>query len=948
MSGGAKCTKGDIKMTYLQKLKAVDAHRGESKYAERICSELTYLDNLSMIRDGKYDAIIEKAADVLLEKIEADGVITAGTVKEIEALLFELQPAAKSLKEIFVAHAHIDMNWQWGYNETALATVETFRTMLQLMKDYPEFTFAQSQASTYEIIAKYRPDILKEIKQRVKEGRWEVTAAEWVEPDKNLPSGESLTRQTLEAKKYLTELLELPDDAIAIDYVPDTFGHAITVPEILTDAGIKYMYHCRGSEGPCLYRYRAPSGKEILAYKEFSWYNRNIATEVFENLPKFCKQEKMETYLCVYGVGDHGGGPTRLDIERILEFRSWPLTPDIKFGTYREFFEAAERSGNEFPVIDTERNFLFSGCYTTQSRIKMANRISEARAYDAEALAVEAKLMADLPLDQKRFEEPWRNILFGHFHDIIPGSGTIETREHALGKFQDTLAALQTSASASMNAIAEKIDTTSIEFDGNSLNTRSEGAGVGYGSSEMYKFGLPSAERGRGNVRAIHIFNPTAYERDEVTDIVVWDYTGDNAQTVIVDADGNELQFSLVTDMNNPRGGYWGHTYKKYMVRVKVPALGYTTVVVKQKPYVGRMNTRVFTAEHLDHNTANNFPVVLENSKIRAVFDKSTLCLTSLTDKTTGEQLIDTPSCFFRYIEEAPSAWLVAWAIREYMKTVNLNETCAVKITDLTNAKTFQRLAYTIDFEGNIINAYIMLKQDSEMLDFDVKVEWKKEGIPQKMIPQLAFTVPVSYKLSGRSLSEIPYGTIEREASAFDIPSHGALGILGESKHIIALFADTKYGFRHYGNEGQITLLRNSYFPDPCSDGGVHNIRLGVAACVPEKIGELASKVLHPLSYVSGGYHEGTLALKGSMLSVDGNVRVSAIKGAEDGTGIVVRLFDVSGKEQVVGIKCNKNDIVGAALTDTNEKLLSSLNVNAGEVRLTVEPYTVKTVKLTF
>ena len=177
-------------MTRKDKLKAIDKHRGESRYAERICSELTYLDSLSDLRGGAYDSRVEQAADLLLARIADDGVITASTVREVEALLADLSPAAKSLTEIFVAHAHIDMNWQWGYNETATITVDTFRTMLELMREYPEFTFAQSQASTYEIIEKYRPDMLDEIRARIREGRWEVTAAEWVEPDKNMPCGD--------------------------------------------------------------------------------------------------------------------------------------------------------------------------------------------------------------------------------------------------------------------------------------------------------------------------------------------------------------------------------------------------------------------------------------------------------------------------------------------------------------------------------------------------------------------------------------------------------------------------------------------------------------------------------------------------------------------------------------------------------------------------------------
>ena len=930
-------------MTHPEKLKAIVTRRKESKHAERICSELTYLDALSALRGGIYDEQLEQAADLLLERIADDGVITAHAVAETESALSDLAPAAKSLKEIFVAHAHIDMNWQWGYNETAAITVDTFRTMLALMREYPDFTFAQSQASTYEIIEKYRPDLLPEIRERIREGRWEVTAAEWVEPDKNMPSGESLTRQLLEARKYLTHLLEIPAEKIRIDFVPDTFGHAITVPEILADAGIRYLYHCRGSEGPCFYRYRAPSGKEILAYREYGWYNKDITPACFEIVPGFCAQEKLDTFLCVYGVGDHGGGPTRLDIERILEYRSWPLTPDIRFGTYGEFFDIAACSGIDFPIVDKERNFLFAGCYTTQARIKMANRIAEARAFEAESLAVAATALTDVPCDPTRFETPWRNILFNHFHDILPGSGTVETREYALGRFQETLATLQTSASASMQAIADRIDTSSLGFD-EDPNSRAEGGGVGFATGADGGFRLPSAERGRGAVRAIHVFNPTAYERDEVTEITVWDYNYDPEQTVILDDGGIPLPFTLLADVRQPNKGYWGHTYRTYLVRVRVPALGYTTLTVRQRPYEGYLSTPPVTYEHTDHTFVNDAPIVLENEKIRAVFEKSTGRLTELFDKRTQEMLIHTPSCFFRAIEENPVYGFIAWRIGPYSKVTDLNA-CGVRLTSLIHDPLYSRFSYVIDYGRSSIRAEITLRQNSEMLEYALTVDFKEDAIHGKSIPQLAFAVPVSYRTDGTSLSEIPYGTLVRPAMPCDIPTHGALGINGHAKHTVALLADTKYGFRCDGGEGQITLLRNAYHPDPYSDSGIHHIRLGVAACASEEIGSLSSRLCHSLPYVSGQCHSGTLPTSARFASLKGKARLSALKPAEDGAGFVARLYSVCDTPEDVTLTL-ATSIRRAALTDTAEQPLDEFPLSDGTVNLTIPPRAVVTVKL--
>lgn len=934
-------------MSHLAKLKQVNTHREKSRWAERICSELVYLDHLSEFYDGKYDTRIEAALDTLLARIAEDGAITAKTVAEIEEMLVDLAPIAKSITQIYVAHAHIDMNWQWGYNETVAITLDTFRTMLRLMEEYPDFTFAQSQASTYEIVEKYCPEMLEEIKARVHEGRWEVTAAEWVEPDKNMPSGESLTRQVLQAKKYLSRLLDIPAESLDLDFVPDTFGHAATIPEVLANAGVRYMYHCRGHEGPGFYRYVAPSGKSVLCFWETTWYNKNIGPHCFEYAPVFCREEKLNTSLCVYGVGDHGGGPTRLDIEKILAYRSWPLTPTIRFGTYHEFFKMAEESSVEFPSVDTERNFVFTGCYTTQSRIKMANRITEARAYEAEELAVSVSLLTDRPFEQSRFDEPWRNILFGHFHDILPGSGTIETREYALGKFQETLTTLQTSAAISMRAIAAAIDTSSIPFDGNPA-TRSEGAGVGYGSGAAQLFSLPSAERGRGLVRVLHVFNPTAYERDEMTEVTVWDYAGENGHTVITDAEGNELFFTLAAEMSkNQNPIYWGHSYKKYLVKVKVAPFGYTTLIIKPKAQEGRMPLPTRHLERTDHGFIHDKPVVFENDKIFAVFDKKTAHLIELRDKRTGECLIDEPSCFFRYIEENPRYRMTSWRVGPYMKTVDLNDACTVKITEITENPAFHRMAYTFKHDENTVTAVVTLRSGSDMLDFDVTIDLGKPGVRDVMIPQISFVVPVSYKTKGKALCEIPYGTLERDALAFDVPSLGSIGVLGESKHIIALLADTKYGFRHYENEAQVTLVRNAYDPDPYSDSGIHHIRLGVAACAPEEIDRRENTLMHPLPYVSGECHTGTLPLCGAPFKILSDARVSAVKGAENGDGIILRLYDPNGKANEATLVFQK-PIRTATLTDSNENPTTPLTTHGNEVSLAIPTRAVVTVKITF
>ena len=218
-------------------LETLKAKMGTSSYADRIVSELHFACNLSKALDGRYDSEIAEAINALAHAVSEEGVITKTAALACEQMLLPMQADAKKYRIHCVAHAHIDMNWMWGFQETVSVTVDTFRTVLNLMKEYPSLTFAQSQASTYEIIEKYAPAMLPEIKERVQEGRWEVSASTWVETDKNMPSGESLARHILYTKQYLSRLLDIPPESLSLDFEPDTFGHNISVPEICAAGG---------------------------------------------------------------------------------------------------------------------------------------------------------------------------------------------------------------------------------------------------------------------------------------------------------------------------------------------------------------------------------------------------------------------------------------------------------------------------------------------------------------------------------------------------------------------------------------------------------------------------------------------------------------------------------------------------------------------------------------
>jgi len=955
--------------------------KAKGYWAERIISQLEYASKLSHVSGNDFGGLINKTVDFLAKKFAEEGAITKQTAIEAENIMSSLSEEAKKYKIICAAHAHIDMNWMWSYAETVAITLETFRTMLNLMNEYPEFTFSQSQASVYRIVEKHDPKMLEEIRQRVKEGRWEVTASTWVETDKNMPNGESLTRHILYTKRYLSELLDISPDSLKIDFEPDTFGHNINVPEIVSQGGIKYYYHCRGYDKYIAYRWQSPSGSSILVYREPFWYNADINPSMGIVAPEICAEIGINTMLKVYGVGDHGGGPTRKDIEKIIDMSKWPIFPTIKFGTFIEFFEELEKVKDKLPVEQNELNFIFTGCYTSQSRIKMSNRISEVKLNEAEAFTSLAAAFSDGRYCNKTFADAWEKVLFNHFHDIIPGSGVIDTREYAMGKFQEVLAAANTETVNAFRAITANVNTAGLfafeENDEDIYESRSEGAGVGFGIKD---FGVPQTERGKGKRRIMHFFNPSPVERNEVVEVLIWDWPGDKSRIQVKDAQGNDVKFQLIQNENIHRPEtYWGHTYMRMLVDVTVPGYGYTTYCLSEKDEAHQIIPKI-TWPRVNRYT----DYILENDYIKASFDSRKAVITSLIDKRTGSDVICSckPAGVFRLIHEDDSKGMTSWIVGRYMKVINLNDTQNVKITDahIDRNALRQWISYTIEFGESKLNVTVFLDKNSSKLNYKVECDWQEKPVRGKYVPQLNFHIPLNYKCKAYKY-DIPFGTIERPEIDDDVPANSWMaGIPEQGDNIVMLVTDTKYGFRGYEDSLTVDLLRSSYDPDPYPELGIHKFGFAVDIIskhdnsasgdnnpdnkepINKKLIESAFNYNHPLRYISGTVHEGSGTLEKSFMSVvSGNIAISAIKMPEvkenadnckagiDSRKIIVRVYETEGTGTQAVIKFAEN-IKKACFVDINENedLSRTVRINGNELIFDVAPYKMVSVLVVF
>ncbi|SFP68299.1 alpha-mannosidase [Caldicoprobacter faecalis] len=934
---------------YLKKLREMRKNKDLGYWGSRILSQLEYGLKLSEVKDHQFDGTFSKAIDFVYGEFSKEGVITRSTCQKAEEMMAELSQEAKRFKIICAAHAHIDMNWMWRWDETVMVTLDTFRTVLNLMKEYPDFTFSQSQASVYKILEDYAPEMLGEVKSRVKEGRWEVTASTWVEADKNMPNGESMARHILYTKRYLSRLLDIDPEILNLDFEPDTFGHSQNVPEILRSGGVKYYYHCRGYEGPYLYKWVAPSGKYIIAYREPFWYNAEIRPDMALYVPKFCTQHNLDTMLKVYGVGDHGGGPTRRDLERIIDMNTWPVFPQIRFGTFADFYRLVESIADELPEVKGERNFIFTGCYTSQSRIKMANRISEAALNEAEMFNAFSSFCAGYRYDGGAFESAWRNVLFNQFHDIIPGSGTIDTREYAMGLFQNTMAIANSRRSLSLQAIAAQIDTSKfIVSEEDDKDSVSEGAGAGFGAAQ---FKVTQSERGRGKTRIFHVFNPAPVERDEAAEIVVWDWLGDVDRMVFRDAQGNKVEHQVLDKGFN---SYWGHHYMSVLIKARVPACGYNTYILTEDDEVEAALPfpRDPRVEGIDQ-------FVLENDHIRAVFSSRDASIVSLIDKATGEEFIKgSPAGIFRLIEEDHSKGGTAWVVGRHMNVIDLTRDVKIKKVTYGAGNIRQSIAYECSFRDSSLKVTVSLDYNSPVLRYDVQCDWHEVGKPGISVPQLSFYMPLGYECSCYKY-DIPFGTIEREGMDRDVPANSwALGVRKQpGGKSVMLVTDSKYGFRCVNNSMSITLIRSSYDPDPYPEFGIHKFSFAVCLVDNDSNRELIQRAYnfnHPLSVISSCVHKGSLPASGSFMRLEkGDVVLSAVKMAEEqgkAKRVVVRVYETEGKAAKVVLRLWKQP-VQTYYVDLNECRIDnglSVSIDGACVSFEVQPYSVASICVEF
>ena len=860
--------------------------------------EKVLLKNKENLKE-KFFAAIEALDLEALKRRDWPRILSS--LKKTEKVLSFFQSRAKEYKVYLVGHSHIDMNWLWPWEETIKVCQRDFESVNQLMEEFPELHFSQSQAAVYEIVREKDPALFNKVKQRIREKRWEATSSTWVEGDLNLAAGEALVRQLLYAKTYSRRMLGA-DPKICWGH--DVFGHSVSYPQILAKAGIKYHYFRYCGKNLPIFWWEAPDGSRVLTYNGIP-SNLFIKGIIVKNVVLIatemarCGGIKSSMYL--FGIGDHGGGPTRRDILTKMELDKRPALPSLVFSSAENFYQAALKEKRDYPVVKDELNCIFEGCYTTHADIKKANREGENLLLTAEVLVTLASL-SGCSYPGKSFEKAWKKVCFNQFHDILPGAAI-----HSSYAYSGKLA-------QEVKQSAQKIIQDSMSFLSSRIKTESK----------------------EKKALALIVFNQLGWQRN---DLVAVDLPEKTPQPFrLVDEKYNLIPFQV-------------EGKKLVFVARKVPAFGYRTYWMVPGEKTCPSQTKLYIDEGgkmessdylLQVDPATGVIVRLYDKKAgREVFYPC-----SLMEKNPDIYLIDRASNLFRLLQEAPH-YMSSWILGNINKTANLCEGAQVRVIEEGPVRVV--LSVHRSFAQSLIEQRIIVYQDLDRIDFETRIDWQEKGSHQEGVPMLRVLFHLDFS-SPEASFEIPFGSIKRATLGEEVPALRWVDV-SQADYGVSLINDSKHGHQVEGNRISLTLLRSPYDPDALPDLGVHYINY---ALYPHrgrwKKGQTirrAAEFNQPFLAQWQQPHSGDIPSSFGLLNIEpDNLVVSGLKRAENGKGIILRFYETEGKKTVATLM---SSLPFASCSETNlleEKEETNLDSSRGKTRMEVLPHEIRTLQL--
>ena len=751
-----------------------------------------------------------------------------------------------------IGNGHLDPVGLWRWQDGFSEVLQTFRSALDRMRDFPDFTFTSACCVYYQWVEKVDPEMFAEIQERVKEGRWEIVGGGFLQPDCNMPDGESFARHALVSQRWFAEKFGV---TAKIGYNVDSFGHNAGLPKILKASGMdNYIFMRPGPHEKdikeSLFAWESDDGSRVTTYRIPWFYNYETSRmECFQNLKDKAEEEKMD-FMAFYGVGNHGGGPT---IKLIDEMKKLGI-PDMEPSTCQKYFDSVDKES--LPVVSDELQHHARGCYTAESFVKRMNRKCENNLLAAEKFCVMAKELVGMAYPHDKLNKGWKNIMFNQFHDILCGCSIKKAYEDAGYLFGETMSITEQTINMALQTIAWNIDT----LKGEELPAYKEPKRWKIWEHEV--LGTP-----------IVVFNPHAWTVRESVQVNA------NAK-MITDENGCEIPFQMVRgDQTNCDDLY----HSAFIA--EIPAMGYRVY----RLFVEKESGKVFEPELVAKEN------LLENSRVLVEFDKTSGDISKMYDKKSGKYIINKP-CRAVLLDETDCD---TWAHDK----VQLGQTVGVfgepEFQVIENGNVRATLRVTTKYGASTLTRDYTLIPESNVLKVRAKIDFHEKH------RVLKFTFPMEDSVTAK----IPYGTITRPAGTGEEPC-GSWIRSGN----LCVANDSKYGYDTEDGEMRLSVLRSAIYADHFGERdqfceymeqgeGEFTYSVFYAECSAD-----AEKVAAELNFaqrvVLGSFRSGKLAEKLSGLSIDSNdIMVYAIKEKEDGDANIVRICEMNGNEGNVSLE---------------------------------------------
>ena len=796
-----------------------------------------------------------------------------------------------------IGHSHIDMGWLWRYSATREKASRTFSTVLNLMRQFPEYRYLHTSPQLYQFVKRDYPEIYAQIKEKVKEGQWEVTGGMWVESDTNLPNGESLIRQFIYGKRFIKEEFGLDSKLV---WLPDVFGYSGALPQIMKKSDMDYFMTTKISWNQYnhfpydTFLWKGIDGSEVFTHfittpEEGSWYytynGRMEPEEITGIWENYKDKDKNEELLIAFGWGDGGGGPTKDMLERARVMKNIPGIPRVKTDTSENYFKRIYETIDHKKLGIWEGELYFEmhrGTYTSQSRTKRNNRKVEIMMHNIEFLYSYLDIIRGgnmFPTEQLRMM--WEKVLLNQFHDVLPGSSIRQV-------YEDT----------------DRI-YASLFAEGEELVNKAERQIAAY-------LGCRSQE--------LLVINTTGFERDDVLFVPY----GEN----ICNTTGFEVNGKPVVSQPLADG--------MLLYVNQLPAYGFRVLTITD---LTNCDEKVNVTEN---SMENDFYQLRfnEEGQISYLYDK----------KADRIVTADIPMNRFGAFEDKPQRF-DAWDIDIYYKDKPLKRPILVNREIISSGSVSGSIRMTYKFHDSVIVQDVTIFAQKEGIEFKTNIDWKEKQV------LLRVYFPVNVHASNGTY-EIQCGNIERpthtntewDLAKFEVCAHRWVD-LSEGNYGVSLLNDCKYGHDIHENVIGLSLIKSSVRPDETADRGTHEFTYmlyphtgDVRNC---KVQQLATELNMPLLYISGNGLNEVKRLKEGLFTVDcDHVYIDTVKKAEEEDAYIVRLYEFKNMaEKRVVIRC-AFPIKRVVETNLVERELGEISFDGQGFEFDIAGFEIKTFKL--